>query len=536
MSLKRTLVRNIVSNWTGFAVQAVVAFLLTPYVLGQLGQEAYGIWTLVIGLTGYYGLLDVGFRAGLTQYLARYLARRDFEQMNGTASTGMAALALASGLLITVSGLLALLAPRLFQISPRLVSDVRACILIIGLATALQFLFFVFSAVLSATQRYDVSNAIGVSTRLLSATASYLVLRQGYGLVGISLAVGSVNLIDYLLRCWAAYRVLPELHLSPRRVNWSSAGALMNFGVWNIAIAGSRRIISYTDAIVIGFFLPAAAITPFALAVSLADHLHNVFRPLGPVFFPAFTQADARGDREAMRKMYLYGTKLMSLLPASAAVVAALFAGDFYRLWVGPELVDHGKFGSVTRLFWMLLASVTVSSMQTIGYQVLMSTGRLRLLAILFFSEAIANLAISAILILPLGLMGVAIGTLVPALVFHALLQPIACLRALEIPWREYLRFCVMPVLLVLAVQVPISWWLRRHYDASTWWSLGLGGVWAGAIALAAVGTLGLDANERRRFLFDPLARLTMRVRGRLRGTETEQPPAPRGMGGDPLG
>jgi O-antigen/teichoic acid export membrane protein len=76
--LIKVLIRNAASNWLGFAVQAAVAFFLTPFVLASLGPSRYGVWMLVGSLTGYYGLLDLGFRAGLTQYLTRYLATGDY--------------------------------------------------------------------------------------------------------------------------------------------------------------------------------------------------------------------------------------------------------------------------------------------------------------------------------------------------------------------------------------------------------------------------------------------------------------------------
>ena len=78
MSLARTLVRNIASNWAGYAVHVAVAFFLNAVCYSSLwGETRYGIWTLVIGITGYYGLLDLGVASGMTQYLTRYLAAND---------------------------------------------------------------------------------------------------------------------------------------------------------------------------------------------------------------------------------------------------------------------------------------------------------------------------------------------------------------------------------------------------------------------------------------------------------------------------
>jgi hypothetical protein len=52
----KVLVRNIVSNWIGFAVQVAVVFFLTPFVLHSLGDARYGIWALVTGLNEHLPL------------------------------------------------------------------------------------------------------------------------------------------------------------------------------------------------------------------------------------------------------------------------------------------------------------------------------------------------------------------------------------------------------------------------------------------------------------------------------------------------
>ena len=76
MSRSSVILRNVASNWVGFAVNAAVTLVLTPFVLHELGSARYGIWILTSSIIGYYGLLDLGFRAGVTQYLTRYLGDR----------------------------------------------------------------------------------------------------------------------------------------------------------------------------------------------------------------------------------------------------------------------------------------------------------------------------------------------------------------------------------------------------------------------------------------------------------------------------
>ncbi len=239
MSTSRVILRNVFSNWTGFAVHLVVTFFLTPFVLRSLGDARYGVWALIMGLTGYYGLLDLGFRSGLTQYLARYLATRNYDQMNRTASTGFVTLCTCAMALLAISAVLAACVHWILALPPETVTEVRWSLLIIGSSIALQFVFFVYSAVFSATQRFDLANLIGISTRVVSAAATYVVLARGGGLVALSLVVGCSNLLDYLLRWRVARMILPELRISPRLAQMEFFWQVTHFGIWNVLIAGS---------------------------------------------------------------------------------------------------------------------------------------------------------------------------------------------------------------------------------------------------------------------------------------------------------
>src|ERR687888_582376 len=187
MSLARTLGRNVASNWAGYAVHVAVAFFLTPYIIHSLGETNYGIWTLVVGLTGYYGLLDLGVGSGMTQYLTRYLAANDDNKLNSSASTGFVILTGIGSLVFIGSLIIAFNVSSLFGIPVASRSEMTLVLAITGTSVALQFVFFTYSAVFTAVQRFDLSSVIGISTRILSAAATIICLKVGCGLVGLSL-------------------------------------------------------------------------------------------------------------------------------------------------------------------------------------------------------------------------------------------------------------------------------------------------------------------------------------------------------------
>src|SRR5437588_11948842 len=68
---------------------AIVAMLITPFVVHVLGDRMYGIWTLVATFVGYYGLLELGLSQAITRYLSRSLGSVDPEECNRVFNTSL---------------------------------------------------------------------------------------------------------------------------------------------------------------------------------------------------------------------------------------------------------------------------------------------------------------------------------------------------------------------------------------------------------------------------------------------------------------
>src|SRR2546425_12295303 len=69
--------RSVALNWIALVISIGVAFFLSPFVVHRLGNVAYGLWTLVISMTAYMGLLDLGLRGAVTRFVSKHHALRE---------------------------------------------------------------------------------------------------------------------------------------------------------------------------------------------------------------------------------------------------------------------------------------------------------------------------------------------------------------------------------------------------------------------------------------------------------------------------
>src|SRR5207245_10385644 len=81
------ILRAGITSWVAVIADAAVGFLLTPYVLHHLGDEAFGLWVLVVTLVGYYGLFDAGVRSSILRFASRHRALGDQQRANEVIAT-----------------------------------------------------------------------------------------------------------------------------------------------------------------------------------------------------------------------------------------------------------------------------------------------------------------------------------------------------------------------------------------------------------------------------------------------------------------
>ena len=485
-----TIFRNIFSNWASYLVTAVVGFLLAPMVLHRLGNTGYGIWTLVLSLTGYFGLLDLGIRSSVGRFVGRYIALNEEKNVNRTVSTAF--------LILSAGGTIALLSTvgavqfffDAFHVEPQYAAAGKIALVIAGLNMACVLPLGIFSAILIALERYDVLSGVTIIGELGRAALVVACLNNGFGIVGLAVVSLLITTAEYAVMSFFAKALYPGLKLRLRFVDTGMIRSLFGFGIYRFIWIVANQLIFYSDSVVIGVFLGAGSITYFAIAVSLINYGRNVVSMVTDTFAPAAFRMDAQRDLAGLQRLLITGTRL-SLLVILPLCFGLIFLGQqFITLWMGKDY-------SSSALFLTILAIAQFSSMpQYVSVAILTSMAKHRLLAYLALGEGLANLGLSVILIRKLGLVGVAWGTVIPSIICTALIIPLYTLHTLKLDPRDYLFKAFLRPLVCAAPMAGLGYvfYLRT---AASWASFA-----AEAASLCAVfGIMSfflcLDAGQR---------------------------------------
>lgn len=428
------LVRNAAANWLTFLFVAGISFFLSPFVVYHLGTTAYGVWTLLAALVGYLGLLDFGIRGAVTRYIAHHHAGGDSEACSSIVSAGLVMFGLLGTVAILLSGVFAFLSPVLFNIPLSMVSDTRLVLCLGGLTIATTLIGAVFGGVVTGLERFDVSNGVEIVVTAVRTVAVVLALLKGYGLVALALVYLSASVLNGFATWAAARKLYPELRLRLRTPLLPRMRTILSFSILLSAIHIFGVVIYYSDALVIAMFLPVSSVTFFAIAGNLCEYARQVASAVSVLMTPRVSALASIGSNR-VGEAILGAARLATLVTAPIAATFWFRGESFINLWMGPDFGPAS--GEVLRI---LAFVVLLGGARSVATASIIGVNRHRALVPAFAFEAACNLALSVALVGPLGLAGVALGTLIPSLIVGLGYFPLCLSKTTGVPAGLFYR------------------------------------------------------------------------------------------------
>ena len=187
----------------------------------------------------------------------------------------------------------------------------------------------------------------------------------------------------------------------------------------------------------IGVFLPLAAISNYSLAAAMTAYFGQILGQAATVLFPAATQLHASGRLGKLQEIYLNGVRFVSTLALMAMIVGLIWASDFYDLWIDTDSLSR-EFPTPAALFSVFCLSPVLGAGKRVGSQILLCARLVRPLALLVTGNVVLNLGASIVLVQYFGLMGIVLGTVISVLVFQTVLNPWVVCRQLNFSLRYF--------------------------------------------------------------------------------------------------
>jgi O-antigen/teichoic acid export membrane protein len=230
-----------------------------------------------------------------------------------------------------------------------------------------------------------------------------------------------------------------------------------------LLLNAGARLSFETDALVIGAFLGVGSIPFYAVANSLVVYLMDFVIAIAAVVSPMATKLNTERDVEQLRGMLLRWSKVALSLSIMAGLFLIVLGPRFIGWWIDPSY--ERPSGQVLQI--LMISSLVFLPVRGVALPILMGIGKPRTPTIAFLVAGVLNLGLSVLLIGPLGLAGVALGTAIPNVLFALVVLAVTC-RELGVAPTSYVKYVVPRAALGGLPILALLLWCKLRLDVDS--------------------------------------------------------------------
>jgi O-antigen/teichoic acid export membrane protein len=470
---KKEMIQATISNYIHLIIKIVASLIVIRIIFLGLEQESYGFWALLWGIFGYSVLLDFGLGVTIQKKSAELLAANQKEKLTELFSTYLLIYSMIALLIVLVTIIIALNLESLFVIHAKdKLEEYQVTLLVFGFGSAIAFALGFAAEILRGLHILRIRNVINSVFVVLNGFALWLCVYLEQPLYMFALAAVGIQIVNNLSFFVVLKKHVPTLTFSKTLINIPSVKNSIQFSLSAYMIMFSNIMIFRTDQIVIS----AIAGVAFAGFYQIASRVSELFRQFSTQFHESLStksaMLDAHLNKKELADLIIYSNKIMAAIATAMFIPLFLLIEELLYIWLHIE-DDMTIVVARLLLISMYILVVFRSSM----VQVLLMNNRHTELMKVGILEAVINLVLSIILVYQFGMLGAAIGTLVPNVLLALFYNIPVMLRYTTIGIHRYFFSYVLPLGIALAITFYVGHALKLAFMPETFFALFLNGV-----------------------------------------------------------
>ena len=230
----RQLAFNIAANFVSVMVSLLVSLLLTPYIVANIGKEAYSFVPISNNFVQYMTILTVAMTSMTARFVTLSMHKGEEEKAKSYFSTAFftnLSIALVS---LTAGFFIVMFLDRLIDIPQEILGDVRLLFIFMFLMFFVNVSTNIFSVPAFSVNRIDVTGMVtlvSILVRLLVIILAFVFFPPHVYYIGLSIL--AYMLIQGILNYFFSRRLMPALKIEFRRFDMKLAKELGSSGIWS---------------------------------------------------------------------------------------------------------------------------------------------------------------------------------------------------------------------------------------------------------------------------------------------------------------
>lgn len=389
MNNKRLTI-SLIATVLSFLINMGMSFFLTPFIVRNIGSEAYGFVSLAQNFINYAQIVTVALNSMSGRFITIAYHRGDKEEASKYMTSTFYANIFLCLLLLIPSAFCIWDLENIINITPELVVDVKFLFIFIFLSFFVNLLYAAFSNATYISNRKDLDakrNIESYVVRVVTLVVCYVAFKSKLVYVGIASLAMSVYVLIANIRY---VRLLtPDLHIKKENYSFAKVQTLVKSGFWNSFNNLSNVLSTGLDLLIANLFISSDAMGTLSIAKQLPGVIQTLIGTIGGVFAPNYTIAYAKGDKKDLLAKIRQSMIILGTISNLCLIVLVVMGKSFFDLWLPDQDADQLQLLSI-----LTIAGFAINGSVQCIFNIYVITNKIRANALVSFASNLLTIGI----------------------------------------------------------------------------------------------------------------------------------------------
>lgn len=426
-------------------------------MLRMMGQDEYGLYSLVASVVAYLTVLDLGFGNALIRYTAKFRAEGETEKLKKM--FGMFLLMFSFiGVVALIAGLiLSFNVENIFKakMTYEELHKVRIMMILMTANLAVTFPLSIFGSIITAYEKFIFQKSVVLIRTILNPVVMIIMLFMGYKAIGMVVIITLFNIVTLIANTWFCLRKL-KIEISFGAIEQGFFKEVSIYSFWIFLSVIIDKIYWSTGQFVLGIYQGATSIAIYAVSIQLVFMYMNFSKAISDLFLPKVTTLITQSnDRKLVSDLFIKVGRLQYIVICFILIGFVIFGKPFIELWAGR---DYSQAYYITLILFIPL---TIPLIQNLGIIILQADNKMKFRSILYIIIALASFGLSLPLAKLYSGIGCAVAVACALFLGHVVIMNLYYSQKIKIDilsfWMEISKMSIAPVIYGFAAWLLLS-------------------------------------------------------------------------------
>ncbi len=325
---------NLIASVISFAVNVGINFFLTPFLVKELGTEAYGFIGLANNFVQYATIITAALNSISGRFISIEYHRGNIEKASKYFSSVFVANLFLAGVMLAGSAILTCCLESFLDIPDDILVSVKITFALTFLTYVISVVTAIFTTAAFVKNRLDINSIRDIISNLIKVAIVVLLFAfLPAKLYYLALATLASSIFLLLANISVKRKILPDVQIKLSNFSFLLVKTILLSGVWLSLAQLSGVLMTGLDLLICNLTISSTIMGILSIARTVPMCIGNLITMLGNVFTPHYTIMYANNNIDGLIKEVKFTSKIVSFIMTVPLAGFIAFGRQFYTLW-----------------------------------------------------------------------------------------------------------------------------------------------------------------------------------------------------------